>query len=164
MRLGELEGWPDMAEKSTNSVLSRLHAYEQFLGYRAEVPKRYRRKMKLSVDCEGYTNIYFGGVRASGGTNHGHYVLGPGGRITYRRNPFEARGPHNFIGPYQDGQKGGFGKPGRVEINNQPVTRAFGWGTRSGHAIYTDGHLTNEEFAYCESFDYYTNGKRPQIY
>ena len=42
------------------------------------------------------TNIYFGGVGKPDGLGHGHYVMDPGGNVTYRRDPFDPHGAQNF--------------------------------------------------------------------
>ena len=66
------------------------------LAAKAGVPLQYRDSVWISTDSDGNTNIYFGGVGKPDGPGHGHYVMDPGGTVTYRRDPFDPHGAQNF--------------------------------------------------------------------
>ena len=66
------------------------------LAAKAGVPLQYRDSVWISTDSDGNTNIYFGGVGKPDGPGHGHYVMDPGGIVTYRRDPFDPHGAQNF--------------------------------------------------------------------
>lgn len=66
------------------------------LAARAGVPLQYQDDVWISTDSNGNTNIYFGGVGKPDGPGHGHYVMDPGGNVTYRRDPSEPHGAQNF--------------------------------------------------------------------
>lgn len=63
---------------------------------RAGVPNQYLDDVWVSTDSDGNTNIYFGGVGRANGPGHGHYVLDKNGTVTYKRDPFDPHGAHNF--------------------------------------------------------------------
>lgn len=63
---------------------------------KAGVPLQYQDNVWISTDSNGNTNIYFGGVGKPDGPGHGHYVMDPGGNVTYRRDPSEPHGAQNF--------------------------------------------------------------------
>lgn len=69
---------------------------------RAGVPLQYRDNVRISRDASGNTNIYFGGLGAADGPGHGHYVLNARGDVTYRRDPFDDHGAHNFTDAQRD--------------------------------------------------------------
>jgi hypothetical protein len=66
------------------------------LAEKAGVPLQYRDKVWTSVDPNGNTNLYFGGVGKPNGPGHGHYVMNRQGEVTYKRDPFDPHGAHNF--------------------------------------------------------------------
>lgn len=66
------------------------------LAVKAGVPFQYQDNVWISTDSDGNTNIYFGGVGKPDGPGHGHYVMDPGGNVTYRRDPFDPHGAQNF--------------------------------------------------------------------
>lgn len=66
------------------------------LAVKAGVPLQYQDNVWISTDSDGNTNIYFGGVGKPDGPGHGHYVMDPGGNVTYRRDPFDPHGAQNF--------------------------------------------------------------------
>lgn len=66
------------------------------LAAKAGVPYRYRDNVWVSTDSDGNTNIYFGGVGEPNGPGHGHYVLDRNGKVTYKRDPYDPHGSHNF--------------------------------------------------------------------
>lgn len=45
----------------------------------------------------GKVQIFYGGIDTPNGEQHGHHVLIPPGKLHYKRRPFEAHGPHNFM-------------------------------------------------------------------
>lgn len=63
---------------------------------RAGVPYRYRDNVWISKQPDGTVNIYFGGVGEPNGPGHGHYVMDRSGEVTYKRDPFDPHGAHNF--------------------------------------------------------------------
>lgn len=66
------------------------------LAQRAGVPYQYLDKVWVSVATDGTVNIYFGGVGEPNGPGHGHYVMDSSGNVTYKREPFDPHGGHNF--------------------------------------------------------------------
>ncbi len=52
--------------------------------------------MWVSTDKDGNVNIYFGGIGEPAGDGHGHYAMDATGYVTYRRDPFDSHGAHNF--------------------------------------------------------------------
>lgn len=83
------------------------------------------------------------------------------GNVTYRRDPYDPHGVQNFEGPGKDGHRGGFGKSQHGWIGDSPVTFALGWGTREGHTLIADGHLTQEHFRESRHHDHYGSGDGP---
>lgn len=65
---------------------------------RAGVPFQYLNNVWVSRQGDVY-NIYFGGVGKPNGLGHGHYVMDRSGNVTYRRDPFDPHGAHNFTEP-----------------------------------------------------------------
>jgi hypothetical protein len=63
---------------------------------KAGVPREYLDNVWISKDSNGNTNIYFGGIGKPDGPEHGHYVVNPFGRVTYKRNPHGEHGAQNF--------------------------------------------------------------------
>lgn len=63
---------------------------------KAGVPLQYLDNVWVSKDSSGNINIYFGGDGGADGPGHGHYVLDSSDNVTYRRNPFDPHGTHNF--------------------------------------------------------------------
>lgn len=63
----------------------------------AGVPHQYRDNVWIRTDAAGNTNIYFGGVGSPDGPGHGHYVLSSMGKVTYKRDPFDAHGAQNVV-------------------------------------------------------------------
>ena len=69
---------------------------KESLAVKAGVPLQYQDNVWISTDSDGNTNIYFGGVGKPDGPGHGHYVMDPGGNVTYKRDPFDPHGAQNF--------------------------------------------------------------------
>ena len=67
------------------------------IAQRAGVPSRYLDDVYVSTDSSGTSNIYFGGVGAPDGPGHGHYSIDSSGKVTYRRDPFDPHGSHNYV-------------------------------------------------------------------
>ncbi|MFZ1302189.1 MAG: hypothetical protein WAQ27_06490 [Candidatus Microsaccharimonas sp.] len=63
---------------------------------KAGVPFQYLDEVWVSSDNQGNTNFYFGGVGKPNGPGHGHYVTDRTGKVTYKREPFDPHGAHNF--------------------------------------------------------------------
>lgn len=66
------------------------------LARRAGVPHRYLDEVWVSEEADGTVNLYFGGVGKPNGPGHGHYVMDPRGKVTYKRDPFDPHGAQNF--------------------------------------------------------------------
>lgn len=128
---------------------------------RAGVPYQYRDNVWVSTDSNGNINIYFGGAGKPNGPGHGHYVMDRNGEVTYKREPHDEHGGHNFDGPGKDGHQGGFGKAQHGWIEDRPVTFALGWGTKQGHTLLADGHLSQEYFRESRHHDHYGPGDGP---
>ena len=60
------------------------------------MPHQYHDNVWVSLDSNGNTNIYFGGVGKPNGPGHGHYVMDRSGEVTYKRDPFDPHGAQNF--------------------------------------------------------------------
>jgi hypothetical protein len=69
---------------------------------RAGVPYQYLDNLWVTKDTNGSTNIYFGGVGTPNGPGHGHYVIDRSGTVTYKRDPFDEHGGHNFTDAQRD--------------------------------------------------------------
>jgi chromosome segregation ATPase len=112
------------------------------LAQEAGVPSEYWDDVWVSIDNEGTVNIYFGGSDEPAGEGHGHYAMDASGYVTYRRDPGEEHGAHNFT-DYEE-------KPSTVFSEKQKARRPdrtdmwFGKGgfdhTESGEREY--GHVT----------------------
>ena len=66
------------------------------IAVRAGVPYQYLDDVRVRYDADGVANIYFGGVGAPDGPGHGHYAIDRSGKVTYKRDPFDPHGSHNF--------------------------------------------------------------------
>lgn len=66
------------------------------LALKAGIPHQYVDTCRVSTKPDGVVNIYFGGVGKSDGPGHGHYVMDASGKVTYKRDPFDPHGAHNF--------------------------------------------------------------------
>lgn len=75
---------------------------KQSIAAKAGVPYQYRDNVWVSTDASGNTNIYFGGAGSPDGPGHGHYVLNRSGEVTYRRDPYDEHGAHNFTDNQRD--------------------------------------------------------------
>lgn len=80
-------------------VKAERKADNRSIAERAGIPYQYRDDMYVSRDAAGNINIYFGGAGDPDGPGHGHYVLDSSGNVTYRRDPFDSHGAHNFTDP-----------------------------------------------------------------
>lgn len=58
---------------------------------------RHANNLKIRTTPSGEVNIYYGGIGTPDGEGHGHHTLSPQEKLHYKREPFEPRGPHNFI-------------------------------------------------------------------
>lgn len=69
------EAWPSIAES-------------------AGVPDEYIQQVRIKLDAEGNTNIFFGGTGAG---DHAHYALDSAGQMYYRREIGAPHGPQNYL-------------------------------------------------------------------
>ena len=72
---------------------------------RAGVPVQYLDSVWVSPNGKGGHNIYFGGTGLPNGPGHAHYATDSSGKVTYKRDPFDPHGAHNFTenqGDYYD--------------------------------------------------------------
>lgn len=88
--------------EKVKSETKKLNEDRRELAKKAGVPYQYLDKVWVSVKSDGSVNIYFGGVGEPGGPGHGHYALDATGNVTYRRDPFDPHGSHNFIDSTRD--------------------------------------------------------------
>jgi hypothetical protein len=51
--------------------------------------------------------------------------------------------------------RGGFGNPLHGWIDGEPVTVAFGWGTKEGHTLLADGHVNLSTFKQHGNHNHY---------
>lgn len=94
----------DVASKAFQARLATVKAQntkkadeKRSIAERAGVPYAYRDKVYVSTDSQGNTQIYFGGVGEPNGLGHGHYTMDPAGKVTYKREPLDPHGEHNFV-------------------------------------------------------------------
>ncbi|MDF3284970.1 hypothetical protein [Gordonia sp. N1V] len=78
------------------SESKKRNAYRRSLAERAGVPGRYIDNVWVSQKPDGSANIYFGGIGEPNGPGHGHYAVDRDGNVTYKRDPFDPHGTHNF--------------------------------------------------------------------
>lgn len=78
------------------TVRAQRQSDNRSIAERAGVPFGYRDDVRVSTQADGSVNIYFGGVGAPDGPGHGHYAMDRTGHVTYRRDPFDPHGAHNF--------------------------------------------------------------------
>ena len=93
----------DSCVKAFKSRLEKVKAEGQkhredkrSIAAKAGVPHQYHDNVWVSLDSNGNTNIYFGGVGKPNGPGHGHYVMDRSGEVTYKRDPFDPHGAQNF--------------------------------------------------------------------
>lgn len=102
----------DKAARDFRARLERVKAENantknerQEVARRAGVPPQYLDSVWVSPDGKGGHNIYFGGIGQPNGPGHAHYVTDSFGKVTYKRDPFDPHGAHNFTenqGGYYD--------------------------------------------------------------
>lgn len=96
----------ERAKQEFQSRLEAVRAQRQTdnrsIAERAGVPFGYRDDVRVSTQADGSVNIYFGGVGAPDGSGHGHYSMDRTGHVTYRRDPFDPHGAHNFTDAQRD--------------------------------------------------------------
>ncbi len=158
----------DSCAKAFKSRLEKVKAEgkkhredKKAIAEKAGVPHQYRDNVWISKQPDGTINIYFGGVGRPNGPGHGHYSMDRSGKVTYKREPFDPHGAQNFEGPGEDGHRGGFGKSQHGWIGDSPVTFALGWGTKQGHTLIADGHLSQGYFRDSRHHDHYGPGDGP---
>jgi hypothetical protein len=84
-----------LARERFNDRKAELEGARRDAAVRAGVPSHYGHEVKVKVEPHGVTSVYFGGIGTPDGPGHAHYVVDQSGKITWRRDPFENRGPHN---------------------------------------------------------------------
>lgn len=57
--------------------------------------------------------------------------------------------------------KGGFHVSQHGFVDDHPVTFALGWGSKEGHTLLADGHISNEVFRESTNHDHYGPGAGP---
>lgn len=85
-------------------VLAKRRQDDRQIALDAGVPDQYSDDVRVCASANGVINIYFGGINAPDGIGHGHYVVGDDGNLLYRRDPFQARGVHNYLSNQLDNQ------------------------------------------------------------
>lgn len=81
--------------REVRGARARRNDDKRALAERAGVPAMYLDDVWISWQGD-VVNIYFGGVGAPNGEGHGHYVMHISGKVTYRRDPGQQHGGHNF--------------------------------------------------------------------
>ena len=74
----------------------------QTLARQAGVPAQYLDKVWVTKKPDGTVHLYFGGVGEPNGPGHAHYVMNARGDVTYKRDPFDPHGSHNFTDAQRD--------------------------------------------------------------
>ena len=97
------------------------------LAQKAGMPSQYLDAIWVSTDRDGNTNIYFGGVGKPNGPGHGHYTVNRNGKVTYKRDPFDPHGAHNFT---EDRREGATLAMAQMAMNQWAKTQATPWGVQ----------------------------------
>jgi hypothetical protein len=126
----------------------------------AGIPEQYYGDLSVTIKANGVVHIYFAGKEFSTGEGHGHYALDPNGNLIYKRDPFKPRGRQNHQGPERE-KEGGFDRPDYGYIGSQPVTYAWGWGTKKGYTLIAYGHLDIDSFRASNDKRHYSPGEGP---
>ncbi len=84
-----------LAKERFDDRKAELEGARRDSAIRAGVPAHYGDEVKVVNEPGGNTSVYFGGVGKPDGPGHAHYVVDQFGNLTWRREPFEDRGPHN---------------------------------------------------------------------
>lgn len=115
----------DTAAKAFKSRLEKVKSENQqkrsdkkTIATKAGVPSQYLDSIWISKDTSGGANIYFGGVGRPDGPGHGHYALNRSGKVTYKRDPFNPHGSHNYTD--QDDSRGGTLYDRRARSHKEP--------------------------------------------
>lgn len=133
----------DQAVKSFRSRLEKVKAENknrnedrQALARQAGVPTQYLDKVWVSKKPDGTVNLYFGGVGEPNGPGHGHYVMDRSGNVTYKRDPFDPHGAHNFT----DAQDDYFQR-----ISREAISGEFGFRCRfRGYDAYVESNTNRQ--------------------
>lgn len=138
------------------------------LARQAGIPVQYWDDVYVSTEADGSVNLYFGGLGEPTGPGHGHYVVDRYGTVTYARDPADDHGAHNFANEEayiqrqrEQGHSGGFGHPIHGSIDGEPITAAFGWGTKEGQTLLADGHVNLATFKQHGNHNHYGAGRGP---
>lgn len=125
----------------------------------AGIGEEYYSRMTLRQKPNGIIHIYYGGSDSPTGEGHGHCVIDKGVLI-YKREPFKTRGRHNHIGPGRE-QDGGFDSLILGYLDEEPITYAWGWGSKKGYTILARGHLTIDAFRSKKNHQVFLPGEGP---
>jgi len=107
----------------------------QELARKAGVPYGYLDSVWVSKKADGSVNIYFGGVNEPNGPGHGHYVMDSNGKVTYKRDPFDPHGAHNFTDNQHDYSE---------MVGQESRAGEFGFGCRfRGYDAYVESSVDN---------------------
>ena len=129
----------------------------------AGVPEQYFDDLSVTIKANGVVHIYFAGKGSSTGEGHAHYALDQNGELIYKRDPFKPRVRQNHQGPERN-YNGGFDRPDYGYIGSQPVTYAWGWGTKKGYTLIAYGHLDIDSFRASNDKRHYSPGEGPVSY
>lgn len=133
----------DSAAKAFKTRLERVkaegkkrNADRQELAKKAGIPRHYIDKVWVSRESDGSVNLYFGGVGKPNGPGHGHYAMNASGRVTYRRDPFDQHGAHNFTDAQDDYYQ---------RISQEIASGEFGFRCRfRGYDAYVESNTNHE--------------------
>jgi uncharacterized coiled-coil DUF342 family protein len=162
----------DRTKDAFNRRLAGLRAEQErrqndkrSLAQQAGVPSQYWDDVWVSIDSDGSVNIYFGGVGEPVGDGHGHYALNASGQVTYRRDPGEDHGAHNFTN-YEERPPTAFDErpktynPAKSDIY---FSREGEFDKPHGHVVETRDGEGNRTYNYARDEDgteYVDDGRR----
>jgi hypothetical protein len=88
-----------------------------------------------------------------------------GASTSYRHNKaaMDAAKAERLAREAPTGHRGGFEEAQHGSINGHPVTFAFGFGSKEGHTLIADGHISDERFfKQSANHDHYGPGDGPR--
>ena len=114
---------------------ARRKADKRSVAQQAGVPYQFLDNVWVSTDLSGIVNIYFGGLGSPNGPGHGHYAMDRTGKVTYRRDPYDAHGAHNFTDNQHDYTQ---------LVGRESQSGEFGFGCRfRGYDAYVETGVDN---------------------
>lgn len=152
-------------EAAENSYKARRSTFERTrqqqredrraIAVRAGVPNQYLDKIWVKTEPGGSVNIYFGGVGTPDGPGHGHYAMDASGHVTYRRDPFDPHGTHNYTDKRQRPSKPSTWDPpgsrpphvGTIAGTDHVVSFKTG-GPTGDHTLIADGDYSDRPEAF----------------